>query len=79
MASNFSSHLSIKEISLFGVLIISAQIGKLSINIAERSPKYLFPSLSIFLLPPNLKDFPENKFEFSLLFIYKQRTSLPAL
>ena len=39
IASIFSSHLSINEISLLGVLINSAQTGKLSIRIADKSPK----------------------------------------
>ena len=39
IASIFSSHLSISEISLLGVLINSAHIGKLSISIADKSPK----------------------------------------
>ena len=39
IASIFSSHFDINEMELLGVLIISAHTGRLSIKIADKSPK----------------------------------------
>src|SRR5690606_30150072 len=72
------SQLPIRETSLLGVLLYSAQKGILSIRIADKSPNTVPFSSYNCLLPPSLRLFPRNNSALGLLLRYIQSKSLLA-
>ena len=79
IAGSLVSQSPIKDVLLEGVELNSAQIGILSIKIADKSPKKVLLSSYNCLLPPKRRLFPVNNCDSSLLFKYKHNKSLLAL